>query len=539
MKKIVCLIALMLVLICVLASCNFDWIQQIKDDNWGVNFEKYEEDTQEEKNEEESQDEKGELTVPSDENLLGLEFFLKDDATYVVEIGQAKYLSKIEIPATYKGKAVTEIGNFQSSNLKEVIVPDGIRNIDDSAFSNCSALTSIVLPDSITSIGRGAFSGCNSLESITLPFVGANKAGTNNTHVGYVFGAASPEANANYVPTSLKTVVVARETSIWDSAFRDCSSLTGITLSDSITNIGSNAFYGCSSLTSIRIPDSVESIGERAFEECTALTSITLPFIGDKKEEPTVTQLSYIFGTIPSSLQIAIVTEGSNVPEKAFYKCSSIESVMFLNNITSIGDSAFTYCSALKRVTMPETVTSIGKNAFAHCSELTNIAIPENVTSIGDYAFYGCSSLTGIIIPDSMIYLGNYSFAFCRKLSSVVLGSCLENIGANAFRNCPQLASLKIGNSITCIGEYAFLGCSALTNVTIPSSVTSIEFGAFGNCEQLTDVTFVIPSAWWYASHQDATSGTAISAIYLSDPSIAAEFLKSTYCNHYWFCTEQ
>ena len=88
----------------------------------------------------------------NDENPQGLAFFLKDDGTYAVEMGYAKYLSKIEIPATYNGKPVTEIGN--------------------SAFSSCTSLTSITIPNSVTSIGYNTFEGCTSLESATTGIVG-------------------------------------------------------------------------------------------------------------------------------------------------------------------------------------------------------------------------------------------------------------------------------------------------------------------------------------------------------------------------------
>ena len=83
-----------------------------------------------------------------DENSQGLQFYIQDDGTYKVSCGDAKYLSNIEIPATYKGGAVVYIEGF--------------------AFSNCTSLTSVTIPDSVTRIGVYAFNNCTSLTSINF-----------------------------------------------------------------------------------------------------------------------------------------------------------------------------------------------------------------------------------------------------------------------------------------------------------------------------------------------------------------------------------
>ena len=66
-------------------------------------------------------------------------------------------------------------------------------------------------------------------------------------------------------------------TSIDDSAFYICSSLTSVTIPNSVTSIGRYAFYICSSLTSVTIPNSVTSIGPQALYRCSSLTSVTIP----------------------------------------------------------------------------------------------------------------------------------------------------------------------------------------------------------------------------------------------------------------------
>ena len=131
-------------------------------------------------------------------------------------------------------------------------------------------------------------------------------------------------------------------TSIGDSAFLNCRSLTNIAIPDSVTSIGDSAFLDCRGLTKIVIPDSVTSIGENAFEACDSLASIVIP-----------------------------------------------------DGITSIKDFTFSFCS-ITNITIPDGVTSIGVGAFYYCDNLTNVMIPDSVTSIGKYAFENCPSIAHI-----------------------------------------------------------------------------------------------------------------------------------------------
>ena len=104
-----------------------------------------------------------------------------------------------------------------------------------------------------------------------------------------------------------------------------------------IKRIGNYAFTRCSSLTSVTIPDSVTTIGDCAFRVCSSLTSVTIP--------DSVTTIGY----------------------RAFYYCSSLTSVTIPDSVTSIGGSAFVGCSSLTSVTIPDSVTTIGRNAFEDC----------------------------------------------------------------------------------------------------------------------------------------------------------------------------
>ena len=147
-----------------------------------------------------------------------------------------------------------------------------------------------------------------------------------------------------------------------------------ITFDGEITSIGGYAFYFCTSLTSITIPDSVTTIGGYAF---TSLTSITIPD--------------------------SVTTIG----EGAFSGCP-LTSVTIPDSVTEIGGFAFRGCTSLTSVTIPDSITNLETGIFNNCTSLTNITIPESVTRFGPVVFLGCKSLKDIyckpITPPAICY---------------------------------------------------------------------------------------------------------------------------------------
>ncbi len=141
--------------------------------------------------------------VVNKENEQGLAFYLQDNGTYAVGVGNAKYLSSITIPSTYKGKEVSTICDFFGFKGSTVVLPESIIKIEEYAFYNCANLETINIPHNVTVLEKGVFEGCTSLSSITLP---------------------------------------EGLTRINDCAFKSCSSLTEITLPDSLVYIGYEAF---------------------------------------------------------------------------------------------------------------------------------------------------------------------------------------------------------------------------------------------------------------------------------------------------------
>ncbi|MBO5236337.1 MAG: leucine-rich repeat protein [Spirochaetaceae bacterium] len=156
------------------------------------------------------------------------------------------------------------------TSLISVKIPEGITSITSSAFSGCTSLTSINIPDSVTSIYIGAFTGCSSLTNFDVDKGNSSYSASED---GKILLKNKTELFA-YPSASGKVTIPTGIITIQDSAFKDCTSVTNISISNSVTTINSSAFMGCTSLTSITIPSNVTAIGRSVFKDCTALKKI-------------------------------------------------------------------------------------------------------------------------------------------------------------------------------------------------------------------------------------------------------------------------
>ena len=325
-----------------------------------------------------------------------------------------------------------------SSQVKSVVIKDGVTSIGDCAFGGCISLTSVSIPDGVISIGF--------------------------------------------------------------AAFESCSLLTGVTIPNSVTGIGDYAFGYCSSLISVTIPGSVTSIGEAAFAGGSTSVNVSrenknyCSVDGGLYDK----QKTTIFH--PGKIQNGAfrVPDGVNrIGDSAFFDCTSLTSVIIPKSVTSIGSLAFLGCIRLTNVTIPDGVTSIGDAAFAGSSTSVNVSrenknycsvdgglynkqkttilhpgkiqngtfrVPDGVTSIGDYAFDGYRSLTNVTIPDSVTNICYGAFLDCIKLTDVYYDGTasdwakitieegnedLTNATLHCAKSAPAAPVVKLGNSAT------------------------------------------------------------------------------------------
>lgn len=180
----------------------------------------------------------------------------------------------LEIPSEINGRTVVGIGDSfltMDDSIREVILPDTLTYLGQSAFNSCSALTTLRIPAGVTSIGKFAFTNDNALVNFTCD--PANPSYT--VEGGVLYDKAKTTVLA--VPAAAQVTLPETVTAVDDYAFYWNQNLTRLSLPDSVIRIGEGAFGECSNLTQLRLSEHLTEIDPFAFRSCSGLSQLILP----------------------------------------------------------------------------------------------------------------------------------------------------------------------------------------------------------------------------------------------------------------------
>lgn len=401
------------------------------------------------------------VTIPADVKTIGKMCFTSTD---VEEIILPEGIKCIE------SKAFADC-----FNLKKINFPEGLETVEGRAFMNCGSLTEVILPTTLTKIGDYAFHNAG-IEQLTLPdpknvlSIGAN-----------VFGAIK-----------IKSINIPKNFKLSKAMFSTCQQLRSVNFESNWVLIPERCFCNCINLTEIDITKTA-FIKNEAFCGCQNLSVSTIPadtlVSASAFEETGVTDVviediskidNRVFADCKSLKKLTInVADGpTSVPSALVKGCENLQTVMFTGrtqNLTVIEAAAFKETKNLNTVSLPDTIKTISKEAFYH-SAIQNIHLPENLKQIGIMAFAG-NGLKNIVIPNKTKRLGYYAFRNCKELTEVTLPESVTKIPSGIFEGCCSLKTVNAPNVDT-VCDYAFYDCKNLEAFDF-SKLQSLEHMAF------------------------------------------------------------
>ena len=339
------------------------------------------------------------------------------------------------------------IGDNTSTPITKIIIPEGVKIIQNYAFTDLKHLEEVVLPYTAKDIYVSAFENCSSLTKINLNNI--------NKIENFAFNGCTSLSNVNRdnqeYGKDLSNVVT-----MGVKAFAD----TALTKADLIRlrMAGKSTFEGCNSLKEVVLYDD-NPLSVNMFAKA-AIDTITIPH--------------------------GIITTN------AFAECSSIKNVIFTNKELTIQDEAFKGCGNLESITFAEDTASltIGYNAFEG-SAIKTLSLPSCNVTIKDEAFKDSSIESLVIGANTLITFEGAPFVNVTNFKQIALDSQnpyyafengqLTNKEKDTIILVPANVEINISSSIKTIKESAMAGNLATKNLVIPATVQNIENFAFTN----------------------------------------------------------
>lgn len=378
------------------------------------------------------------------------------------------------------------------TNLLEVQFPSTFKTVGSESFSGCTslnkitwggvevigyqsfastALTQVTIPDTVTSIEESAFMNCSSLSTVTLPdkVIEIDARAFDGTQL----------INNWENSTSKTPLYIGKHLIRYTPSNSDATEITVNDIKDDTITIASYAISYNDSwkyyITSATIPDSVQFLG-RNFDDCGRLKTLDLGTGLVKLGE-------YAFYNCSGLTEVTLPDSLTGLPRETFNRCSSLKSIVWGKNISYLGRAAL-QSTAFEEVTIPSSVTSIESAVFWSCEKLKKVTIDKNVTSIDSDVFAYCNNLTELHLNFSDCEISNSVFRYLNNLTTLILGNDVSALDILSYFTTTQkgkLTTLSLGNSLKSIKKSQLTGFTALTTISLGDNITSIENGTFDN----------------------------------------------------------
>ena len=361
-------------------------------------------------------------------------------------------LTKLEVPSN-----IEEInsGAFYNTKLSDLILSEGIKRIASSAFVG-NQLKVIELPASLQYLGSSAFGNSSKLRVVKIKSnIELDKYYDVNTISPFSYRDYYSDEISKQRPESIFVNFEGGVSKVSDYLFNGVTPVKSVTFKDNInlTEIGNHAFDG-TSLTFLTLPDTVETLGEFAFGNINTLNSVNIP------EKLTTADRAFAGSKKLNELRNKI--EGIRIPDGMFEN-TGLTTFIVPSGIKEIGKYAFRNNKStaisfegpqegFKDVILPVGLTKIDSRAF-ESTEIDYYDIPDTVSEIGDGAFRFNPNLKSIKLPSELKALKGYLFEGNKGMKLLVIPDKVESIDTNAFVNMEGLENVYIPASVTNIGE--------------------------------------------------------------------------------------
>lgn len=437
-------------------------------------------------------------------------------------------LEKVSFPLNLT--AIRSRAFMECSLLKEAALPNHISVIEDNAFEKC-AIETVVIPSSLKELGTDVFKNCASLKTLTI------EASDEVLKVGYspFWGCKLDKVFLDrelgdlqvlsfekiFNDAGIKSIVFGENLSEIPFIVRGHVELEHVLIHEGAKKIEGYAFYGCTSLSNVSLPNSLLVIGSTAFRGCTSLKNITLnsglkELVGDtfiksgleaieipasvEKIGCSFVNCKSLKNVIINESDSALVVNNDNFGNCPFTNCE-IDSLYvgrsisnFLNGGAKIKSIAIggkmkevptVFCrdhKELERLNIMEGVEIIGSEAFSGCSSLSSISFPSSLIRLKYYAFNKCSALEELNLPANLTYIEPSVFSECSSLRNIYFQDGLTTIGWDAFKGCTSLEELDLPNNLKTIDRAAFMGTTSLKKIHFPASLRELSSNVFSEC---------------------------------------------------------